>query len=134
MADVINTNTTWTPEIYNLTGNVTIANGATLSIDSGVVVNVNYPYQIVVNGTLIARGTTAKPILFNSHGKGNGGITFTQFSTKWDKQTGSGSIIDHASTSRYTVGAGFVWIQVSTASPMISNNYLGGIAIFGVHQ
>jgi parallel beta-helix repeat protein len=62
---IISTDTTWTKanSPYTLNGRVGIANGATLTIESGVTVNLGQ-YNLEVNGTLIAKGTTSEKITF----------------------------------------------------------------------
>lgn len=65
--DIIKSNTVWTKlnSPYTLTGSVGIAEGATLTIEPGVTVNLG-SYTLEVNGTLIAQGTSAEKIFFNS--------------------------------------------------------------------
>ena len=55
---IISSNTTWTKSSrpYNLTGLVTISNRVTLTIEAGVIVNLN-GYKIQVNAILFARGS-----------------------------------------------------------------------------
>jgi hypothetical protein len=61
------TNTTWnlSGSPYNLTGDVQIPNGITLTIESGVQINFNSDYEILIKGVLIANGTNNLPIIFN---------------------------------------------------------------------
>jgi hypothetical protein len=61
----ITSNTTWTKanSPYDLTGSVTINEGVTLTIEPGVIINLNL-YSLQVNGTLNARGTANDPINF----------------------------------------------------------------------
>jgi hypothetical protein len=103
---------------YSLTGNVLINNGVTLRIDPGVVVNLN-SFLLMVNGTINARGTTTEKIQFSG-----GQITFTQSSTSWNEQTGTGSIIEYANLE--TTG-----VSISGSSPKISSNLLQGIVVSG---
>jgi parallel beta-helix repeat protein len=107
---VMTSDTTWTKteSPYNLTGNMAIDEGVTLNIEAGVTVNLN-GYYIRVNGTLTARGTSADNILFNG-----GSIKFTQLSTAWNKQTGTGSIIENAVINSLLATGG--------GSPKITNN------------
>jgi parallel beta-helix repeat protein len=109
---IITSDTTWTKanSPYNLTGNIAIDEGVTLTIESGVIVNLN-AFYIQVNGTLIARGSSAERIHMNS-----GYIEFTETSTGWNLQTDTGSIIEYAILdTRLGLGGG---------SPLISKNII----------
>jgi hypothetical protein len=62
-------NTTWTiaQSPYQVTGDISIGNGAILTIEPGVTVYFNSATNLVVSaGGLIARGTNALPIIFTS--------------------------------------------------------------------
>lgn len=87
---IINSDTVWTKENspYTLTGTILVNNGVTLTIESGVVVNLN-GYLLQVNGTLVARGSSTDSIQLN-----DGRITF-QYSTAWNEQENSGTIIEN---------------------------------------
>ncbi len=92
VSGIISSNTTWTlaNSPYDLTGNVLVNDGVTLTVEPGVSVNLG-SYYIMVNGTLQAAGDDANPIYFNS-----GQITFTEFSTDWNESASTGSIIENA--------------------------------------
>jgi parallel beta-helix repeat protein len=64
---IINSDTTWTKanSPYTLIGRVGVAKGATLTIESGVTVNLGL-FSLEVNGTLIAQGAPNDKIIFNS--------------------------------------------------------------------
>lgn len=124
----ISTDTTWTKanSPYNLTGNVLVESGVTLTIEPGVAVDLlgfedGYPvgYDLTVEGTLIAIGSNSEPIHF-----GNGSITFEQSSTSWDEQDGSGCIIENALLN--------VTLFINSASPKIHNNSIfANLNIYG---
>jgi hypothetical protein len=62
-------NVIWTPagNPYTVTGNVTLVNGATLTIQPGVQVRFDQYRGLTVYGTLNALGTSAQPILFTAN-------------------------------------------------------------------
>ena len=104
----IYSNTTWTRDAspYTLTGDVTINNGITLTIQAGVTVNFG-PYKIQVNGVLNAQSTSSNITVF-SGGYSTSRIVFSSVS--------SGCIVDNAYFTSVSV-------VVETGSPLISNNY-----------
>jgi parallel beta-helix repeat protein len=65
----ITSNTTWTVanSPYIIVDDVTVDNGTILTINPGVTVKFDGLYSLVVNGTLYANGTAAKPIIFTSN-------------------------------------------------------------------
>ncbi len=118
---IIGSDTTWTKASspYTLSGPVAVNNGVTLTIESGVTVNLG-TYYIQVNGTLTARGSSSEKIQLNSN-SGSFGIIFTSISNGWNEQTSSGCIIENAVLSS-------VGVQVS-GSPKIAYNILGAITV-----
>ncbi len=92
ISGVVSSDTTWplANSPYNLTGNVLINNGVTLTIEPGITVNLNNHYMMV-NGTLTARGSNNNKIFFTG-----GEVIFTQYSNGWNNKTQSGSIIQYA--------------------------------------
>jgi len=146
VSGVIYTITTWTKvnSPYTLTGNVLVYDGAVLTIQPGVTVNLG-SYYIEVNGTLQAVGTSTSKIVFNSNAAASS-ITFTPFSDGWNGSTSTGSIIENAIiNSPITLGSsveiidntinGGINVQTTyadypTADPVISNNYIeGGVGV-----
>ena len=115
---IITSDTTWTKanSPYEFTGPVAVDNGVTLTIQSGVTVDLN-GYYIQVNGTLRAIGKAIDNIIF----AGGGRMLFMQSSSPWKEQTSSGCIIENAVLSSD--------IEMWTASPKINNdtinNYIG---------
>lgn len=67
-AGEVTTNMTWdNPDIvYFLFGDVTVAAGATLTIEPGQIVKI-FGYGLIVHGTLHAVGTSSAPIIFTSY-------------------------------------------------------------------
>ena len=96
VSGIISSNTTWTPanSPYTFTGPVAVNAGVTLTIEAGAVIYFGDGNHLQVNGTLVAKGTSANNIQFS-----NGTITFTPVSTGWNELTGSGSIIQYADFS-----------------------------------
>jgi parallel beta-helix repeat protein len=69
---LIITDTTWTTEgsPYIITQSVTVTQGIQLTIDPGVSVRFNSGLKLLVDGTLIARGTSSDPVTFTSNKPG----------------------------------------------------------------
>ena len=69
LSGTISANETWRGwNVYRVTGNLTIASGATLNINPGAIVKFDAGVSLTVNsgGTLNAVGTRAQPIVFTS--------------------------------------------------------------------
>ena len=68
VSGVIESNTTWTKanSPYIVTGNVGIPEDIRLTIEPGVEVRFEGAYEILVNGSVDANGTTSEPIVFGS--------------------------------------------------------------------
>ena len=150
----IGKDTTWTAanSPYNITGNVTVNSGVTLTIQPGVqVISKNnfddgqggvFEASLTVDGTLVAVGDSNIPIIFNDTQ-----VTFSQLSVGWNPQVNSGSMIKSCffedadltlysspkidsnlfSGSTYSGGVttgGESSIIIEGGSPIISNNYM----------
>jgi|GEM_PF-6724672 len=64
----IGTDTTWTAgNVYVINNDLTVANGVTLTLEPGVVVKFAALRALRVNGSLMAVGTAAQPIVFTSY-------------------------------------------------------------------
>jgi len=111
---------------YNLTANVLVSSGATLTIEAdttlylnnhyirvdgaliikpGVIINIKSAAEdgsIQVNGVMTARGTITNPIQINGAASGQylspdySSIIFSQSSIDWNENSGSGSTIENA--------------------------------------
>ncbi|MES2455602.1 MAG: MBG domain-containing protein [Bacteroidota bacterium] len=122
---------------YLISGSVTVEEGKTLTIQAGVIVrSENFSDKLLVNGTLMAKGTEASPIRFagfpiagfplSSHG---GSLVFSS--------TASNSVLEYVSIdqmgdNQYANGA----VSVSTSSLTVShctitNSEAAGIYIDG---
>jgi len=68
VSGLISADTNWTlaNSPYNVTGNILVSNGITLTIEPGVNVRFNSGKSIQVDGTLSARGTQSAQIIFTS--------------------------------------------------------------------
>ena len=141
LSGVITSDTSWTNSNspYNLTGNVLVNNGVTLTIEPGATVNLN-SYYLMVNGTLFAKGTSVNKINFNG-GSINypTGITLTASSSGWNEQTNTGSIIENTvSNSSFSVSCSAKIdnnalstgsLAIQSASPTISGNIIGRVGV-----
>jgi len=79
VSGTLTVNTTWTSagNPYYVVGNVGVPQGITLTIQPGVIINFNTPYQIIVKeGMLVANGDSANPIAFNGNESGSAMILF----------------------------------------------------------
>jgi len=126
VSGIITTDTTWTKanSPYTFTGPVAIKAGITLTIESGVTVNIDQSY-LQVNGTLNAIGTSNEPIIF----KGNQAnrwsadytpytkIQFTSSSDAWNQQSNAGCIIHNAILIN-------IPLVIENASPLIDGNQI----------
>lgn len=135
----INSATAWSTQHspYNMTGNITVANGVQLTIQAGVTVNFN-GYTMQVDGTLDAIGNSNANITFN-----DAQIIFSQSSKGWNQQTNSGCIIEKCvfNGSQIIINncapkingdllvgvqSGPSSIAINGGSPIISNNVITG--------
>ncbi|MFB3887965.1 MAG: hypothetical protein ACE14S_00615 [Candidatus Bathyarchaeia archaeon] len=108
---IISSDTTWTKanSPYNLAGPTAVNVGATLTIEPGVIVNLN-GFYMRVNGTLVARGTAAEKVCFNG-----GQVTITSIANGWKEQTGSGCLLENVNLNETSIS--------SAVSLKIANSY-----------
>ena len=114
---IIYSDTTWTPanSPYSLTGPVGVASGVILTIEPGTKIILNN-HPLNVNGTLIAKGTSADPVYFD--GTSGGNINFAASSSSWNEETGTGSIIE-----KTIINSSRVYLS---NSPKINDNIIIG--------
>jgi sugar lactone lactonase YvrE len=69
VSGTIASNVTWeaSKSPYNITNNITVSSGVTLTIEPGVTVKYTGNYRILVRGNIISNGSAAQPILFNGN-------------------------------------------------------------------
>lgn len=126
---IITSDTTWTEanSPYSITGPISISQGVTLTIESGVTVHASESNgYIQVNGTLIAKGTTTDPINIWAY------VIFTDVSNSWNPQTGSGAILQNAYCDSVTIQGSSPKIDscslndllIQQGSPTISKNII----------
>lgn len=86
VSGTIAANTYWCADTVKVTGNITINNGATLTIGKGILVYFMGTYGIKVNGTLLAEGDNNHLIRFESHSTGQrwNGLVFDQVNNSND--------------------------------------------------
>ncbi|MCW4015647.1 MAG: right-handed parallel beta-helix repeat-containing protein [Candidatus Bathyarchaeota archaeon] len=116
---VIGSDTTWTKadSPYNLTGPLLVNAGVTLTVESGVTVDLN-GYHIRVDGALCAKGNDVETVRFVNCDE----IDFTSSSIPWSEQDGSGCILEHVVLEDVTLS--------SNGSLKISNsNIIGEITV-----
>ena len=106
VSGIISSKTTWsaTDSPFQVTGHVTVASGVTLTIEPGVTVKFDSGKTLIIDGTLVAQGTSSDGITFTSSAvspaagdwgyiKFNSSSTGTTFDGNGDYV--SGSILEH---------------------------------------
>ncbi len=66
VSGVISTNTNWTKagSPYNITGNLLVNSGVTLTVDPGVIVNFSSSKKLTIDGIILAIGSISDSITF----------------------------------------------------------------------
>ena len=117
---IIFSDTTWTKanSPYALTGNILVNSEVTLTIEAGASVSLN-SYYIQVDGTLVAKGSSANKIHFDL-----GSIKFEESSNDWNEQTGTGCIIENAVLNSVTISS-------NNAIKLDHNSITGDVTVSG---
>ncbi|MBC8422427.1 MAG: right-handed parallel beta-helix repeat-containing protein, partial [Chloroflexi bacterium] len=147
VSGLIGSDTTWGPgycDPYIVTGSIIVQSGVTLTIEPGTTVKFDSLKALTVQGTLVARGSEANPILFTSSAAGPakgdwGYIYFTDSSTDatfdGDGNYTSGPVIQYALVE-YAGGAAVSEngaIRIDASSPYIDHNIIRDNKADGVH-
>ena len=83
----ISTNTNWGADArIHVTGALTIASGATLTIGAGSVIKIDPDLEIAVNGSIVVNGTAGSPVVFTAEDRNNpwGGFLFEASTSEGD--------------------------------------------------
>jgi hypothetical protein len=139
---ILSSDTTWTrnQSPIRLTSTLVVPAGITLTIESGVYVDL-YQYQIEVNGILKARGTSDQPITIStSLNKKSGLFAYSPLPEALHLNSGSGgSTIEYATiTERVVIADSIVasksrfedFIEIDRGSPTISDSFISYMSIF----
>jgi parallel beta-helix repeat protein/YD repeat-containing protein len=128
---------------YVVRGPLTINTGVTLTIEPGTILKFELYSKIEVNGTLLAQGTEAQPIIFTSlkdddYGgdTNNDGATSQPQRGDWgginfNTGSGSSSVLDHC-VLKYGGANGNAFIFINQASPTIRNSLLSESSTAGI--
>lgn len=144
----ISADTTWTSanSPYVVTGNIVVKSRVTLTIEPGVTVKTDSGESIQVDGTLIAKGTSASKITFTKNSSSNWGyILFSDSSTDATYDAGGnytrGSILEYC-VVEYAGGASVSdngAVRINSANPLINyctikNNSVSGIYVWSLSE
>lgn len=129
---IISQDTTWTlsGSPYAITGNVTISNGTTLTIEPGVEIKFDGNFSMLINGSLYAVGTNDKWITFTSNNMipRAGDWNTIKFATAENESFILGNcIVEYAENGVTIQNSGKAIIKNSS----IINNYSSGIHVIG---
>ncbi len=141
---VINQDSRWTVEDspVHITGDLWITSGTILAIDPGVTIvfdsrpDTSRGYTLTVEGTLIAQGGEATPIVFTAGNREAawGAIVFSDTSEDWDEAASTGSILSNCLLEYGGNHPGNGMIVVVNSAPLIAGNIIrfsstSGIAV-----
>ncbi len=100
VSGTIQKNTTWNSETVKVTGQLTIPDSVTLTINPGTYVEFQGLHRINVKGTLLAQGTPGNPITFTAKDPNHGwnGIRFDSIQKANDTSKLVHCILEHATS------------------------------------
>jgi hypothetical protein len=110
---------------YTLTGHLLIPQGSSLTIESGVQIELNDRF-IQVDGTLRVLGTSNNPVsIKGSINMSTPKIKFTSTCVGWDESTGLGTIVRNATIDGQSYATFF--IEIKGSSPRIQDCQISSI-------
>ena len=119
ISGILTTDSTWTAENeYHINGNLLVTLGTVLTINPGVKVvfdispNRDSPYNMRIDGTLVAKGTNDSNIDFYLNG---GNISFSSTSVSWNEVTQTGNVMRYCNVENI---GGSIGIE---SAPLIDN-------------
>jgi hypothetical protein len=130
---LISASITWSPAscpVYIVTGNITVDTGVTLTMAPGTVVKFNAGRDLIVRGTLVARGTAGAGILLSSNLSPQqpgdwGQVSFAAGSVDGTVDAAGGysggSALEYV-TVEYAGGGGAAAVQSADSSPLINRS------------
>jgi len=113
LGGVIGSDTTLAADTYQLTSDLSVPIGVTLTLSPGVVIKSDLGRQILVNGALVATGTSMEPITFTEVRDGSVGLPVVPGAPApgyWngiDVRDGASAVLTHARI-RYTGNSTFL--------------------------
>lgn len=134
VSGTLSTDQTWSAanSPYQVTADVTVASGVTLTIDPGVTVQFDTGTSLLVDGALVADGTDASKITFTSSATSPAAGDWG--TVRFNNNTNVGSVVDHVVMEYGGAGAGGALLSYSTgAFPVgISNSTFRFSSLHGV--
>ncbi len=116
---------------YTLNGNLTLDFGATLTVEPGVTIQIPSDCTLLVNGILVARGTSSEKISFTGGdvslgGSGSGSVIENAILNPTNLIIGSSATINGNTIIGRASANSFEAVLINGGSPSISNNLIYG--------
>jgi len=127
ISGVLDYSTTWTEYLspYIVQSNLSVAQGATLTISLGVIVKFTQGVSLTTQGSLVADGTPEKKITFTAYSSLTpgawGGLTFAAGSTN--------NLLDNVVVKYATTGVNTSTSSLTISNSTISNSSSNGISV-----